>query len=101
MSRVLGGAAERLNAGISSPPRRETLSSVYHVVSGSGYSTVGESKLEWKTGDTFAVPSWYKYQHFANSGETVYLYRFDDKPMVTSLGFFREEGMDVEKLVSD
>lgn len=102
MSRVLGGAAERLNAGASSPPRRETLSSVYHVISGSGYSTVGESsKLVWKRGDTFAIPSWYKYQHFANSGETVYLYRFDDKPMITALGFFREEGMDVEKLVSD
>ncbi|KUL86055.1 hypothetical protein ZTR_06509 [Talaromyces verruculosus] len=101
VSRVLGGAAERLNAGTSSPPRRETLSSVYHVISGSGYSTVGDSKLEWKTGDTFAIPSWYKYQHFANPGETVYLYRFDDKPMITALGFFREEGMDVEKLVSD
>lgn len=102
MSRVLGGAAERLNRGTSSPPRRETASSVYHVISGSGSSAVGNTTLEWKTGDTFAIPAWNRYQHFASpEGETVYLYRFDDKPMLTSLGFFREEGMDVECLVSD
>ncbi|KAE8556998.1 hypothetical protein EYB25_001704 [Talaromyces marneffei] len=101
VSRVLGGAAERLNAKTSSPSRRETLSSVYHVISGSGYTTVGGTKLEWKTGDTFAIPSWHKYQHFANAVEMVYLYRFDDKPMITALGFFREEGVDVEKLVSE
>jgi gentisate 1,2-dioxygenase len=98
---VLGGAAERLDAGTSSPLRQETLSAVYHVVSGSGYSKVGDSTLVWKTGDTFSLPSWYKYQHFANAEETVYLYRFDDKPMITALGFYRTGDTDVESLVSD
>lgn len=70
-------------------PRQETVSSVYHVIAGSGYSTIGELKLEWKQGDTFCVPSWYRYQHYANSGSTVYLYRFDDKPMIEALGFYR------------
>jgi gentisate 1,2-dioxygenase len=81
-------------------PRRETASSVYHVVAGSGYSTVGEEKFEWKQGDTFCIPSWYPYQHFAGAEETVYLYRFDDRPMLEALGFYRWEGMDTETLVS-
>ncbi|KAL2844123.1 RmlC-like cupin domain-containing protein [Aspergillus pseudoustus] len=101
VSRVLGGCAERLNAGCSFPLRQETVSAVYHVISGSGRSQVGEQTLLWKSGDTFCVPSWYQYQHFADEGQTVYLYRFDDKPMITALGFYRSAGSDVEALVSE
>ncbi|KAJ5662861.1 hypothetical protein N7507_003592 [Penicillium longicatenatum] len=101
VSRIIGGCAERLNASTSSPARRESTSAVYHIIAGSGTSQVGDQTLTWKTGDTFCIPSWYKYQHFANEGETVYFYRFDDKPMITALGWYRTEGMDVESLVSD
>lgn len=100
VSKTLGPSAERINRGASSPPVRETASSVYHVIAGSGYSEIGGKKYEWRTGDTFCIPSWYKYQHFAGSSETVYLYRFDDKPMIKALGFYRWEGMDTETLVT-
>lgn len=100
VSKTLGPSAERINRGASSPPVRETASSVYHVIVGSGYSEIGGKKYEWRTGDTFCIPSWYKYQHFAGSSETVYLYRFDDKPMIKALGFYRWEGMDTETLVA-
>lgn len=79
---------------------QETASSVYHVISGSGYSTVGDTKIKWKQGDTFCVPAWHPYQHFADATETVYLYRFDDKPMLKALGFYRVAGVDTEKYVS-
>ncbi len=101
VSKIIGGSAERLNTGTASPVAQETASSVYHIVEGSGYSQINDKKVEWKKGDTFCIPSWYKYQHFANPGETVYLYRFDDKPMLKSLGFYRTAGIDVETLVSD
>ncbi|OCL03950.1 putative gentisate 1,2-dioxygenase [Glonium stellatum] len=100
VSKTLGPSAERINKGASSPPMRETASSVYHVIEGSGYSKIGGKKYEWKVGDTFCIPSWYRYQHFAGSGETAYLYRFDDKPMIKALGFYRWEGMDTETLVT-
>lgn len=100
VSRILGGSAERLNAGESSPPVRETASSVYHVVEGSGYTEVEGKKLTWERGDTFCIPSWHKYQHFASDGQTVYLYRFDDKPMLKALGFYRVEGSDTDALAS-
>lgn len=101
VSKTLGGSAERLNASTSSPLRQETSSAVYHVIEGSGYSDIGGKKIVWKKSDTFCIPSWYKYQHFAESGETVYLYRFDDKPMLKSLGFYREAGVDTETYISD
>ncbi|KAL1848662.1 hypothetical protein Plec18170_007972 [Paecilomyces lecythidis] len=101
VSRILGGSAERLSAGASSPSTQETASSVYHVVSGQGYSIIDGKKFEWKAGDTFAIPSWNRYQHFADASGSVYLYRFDDKPMLKSLGFYRTADMDVEGLVSE
>jgi gentisate 1,2-dioxygenase len=90
VSKIIGGSAERLDANALSPRRRETSSAVYHIISGSGYSLLGDDKIEWKAGDTFCLPSWIPYQHFA-SDETVYLYRFDDKPMLRALGFYRDE----------
>lgn len=101
MSRILGGSAERLSAGKYAPKIQETSSAVYHVVEGSGCSVIGGETKSWKKGDTFCIPAWYEYQHFADEGETVYLYRFDDKPMLKALGFYRVAGIDTETLVSD
>lgn len=101
MSTALGGAAERINAGTSSSAVRDTSSSVYHVVGGSGHSTIGDTSFTWKTGDTFCIPAWYKYQHFADSGETVYLFRFDDQPMLKALDFYRVDGEDFQARVSE
>jgi gentisate 1,2-dioxygenase len=100
VSKILGGLAERLNGGKSSPAIRETASSVYHVIEGRGYSVIGGKKFEWKKGDTFCVPAWYEYQHFADAAETVYLYRFDDKPMLKALGFYRTSSDDIEGLAT-
>lgn len=101
VSKILGGSAARLNSGTRSPCVQETASSVYHVVEGSGHSVIGDKTLHWKKGDTFCIPAWYPYEHFANGdSETVYLYRFDDKPMLRSLGFYRTSEDDLESLVS-
>ena len=70
--------------------RRETTSSVYHVIVGEGYSEIENERFDWKAGDTFCVPSWHRYRHFAQE-QTVYLYRFDDRPMIKALGFYRED----------
>ena len=99
VSRTIGLLAERINKGASSPPRRETVSSAYYVVSGTGYSKIGGRQFSWKGGDTFCIPSWYEYTHFAGR-ESVYLYRFDDRPILEALGFYWCEGMDTEALAS-
>lgn len=101
MSKILGGSAERVSSGTTSPAVRETASSVYHIIQGSGHSEINGQRFDWKQGDTFCVPAWNKYQHTAGPGENVYLYRFHDKPMLTALGFYRVEGTDTESLVSD
>ncbi|KAF2173953.1 hypothetical protein M409DRAFT_16223 [Zasmidium cellare ATCC 36951] len=94
VSKTLGSAAERLDGGATSPARQETASIVYHVTEGSGQSEVGEQVITWKRGDTFCVPCWYKYTHHASPGERVYLYRFDDRPMIKALGFYRADSVE-------
>jgi gentisate 1,2-dioxygenase len=101
VSRILGGSAARLSQGKSSPEIQETSSSVYHAIEGKGHSIIGDKTIRWKKGDTFCIPAWYKYQHFADESETVYLYRFDDRPMLKSLGFYRVASGDTEDLVSE
>jgi gentisate 1,2-dioxygenase len=100
VSLTLGGLAERLDAGKSSPVVLETASSVYHVIEGSGHTVINGKRYTWKKGDTFCVPTWHRYQHFADKEETVYLYRFDDKPMLKALGFYRVEGQSGNSLVT-
>ncbi|CAK7215091.1 hypothetical protein SBRCBS47491_002364 [Sporothrix bragantina] len=102
VSKILGGSAERLNAGKASAAIQETASSVYHVVEGSGHSVINGKTYTWKKGDTFCIPAWHAYRHVADEGDApTYLYRFDDKPMLRSLGFYRTSDMDVETLASD
>ena len=101
VSKTLGAAAERLEKGASSPAVRETASSVYHIVTGSGHTDIDGQTFQWKQGDTFCIPSWQKYQHFSDGAEDSYLFRIHDKPMLTSLGFYRVEGMDTESLVDE
>ncbi|CRK28363.1 hypothetical protein BN1708_015216 [Verticillium longisporum] len=61
---------------------------VYHVVEGLGHSIINGQRFNWKRGDTFCIPAWNAYEHHANDGVgAVYMYRFDDKPMLRSLGF--------------
>ncbi|GAC1402961.1 MAG: gentisate 1,2-dioxygenase [Candidatus Velthaea sp.] len=89
ISRIIGAAAERVDAGACAPRRRETASSVYHVHSGSGSTRVGETNLHWQQGDTFCVPSWAPFAHRAD--ERSYLFRFDDRPLVEAIGAYRAE----------
>lgn len=96
----MGGLAERVNAGKNSPAVLETASSVYHIIEGTGHTVIEGKEFTWKKGDTFCIPAWHRYQHFADKGETVYLYRFDDKPMLKSLGFYRVEGQSDESLIT-
>ena len=58
---------------------------------------IDDEKFEWKQCDTFCLPSWKRYQHFASAEDDAYLYRCDDLPMLKALGFYRVEGEDFDE----
>jgi gentisate 1,2-dioxygenase len=91
ISRTMGAQAERLNPGHLSPSRRETASAIYHVVAGSGASSIGDQTIEWTEHDTFVVPAWHAFSHANKGSETAYLVRYDDVPLLRALDVYRTE----------
>jgi gentisate 1,2-dioxygenase len=89
VSRTIGAFAERLDAGTKSPVRQSTASHVYVVHSGRGATRIGSSTICWEKGDTFAIPTWQRFEHEALDGPA-YLFCMDDRPMIDALGYYQE-----------
>ena len=97
LSPTLSAQAERISVGSSSPETQETVSFMYHVVEGEGYSTIlspgrkAADIIAWSPKDTFAVPAWSKVSHTCISTNTeAFLVAFNDRPMVETLGLWRD-----------
>lgn len=69
-----------------------------HVIEGRGKSLIAGKEYTWQQGDTFCIPAWHEYQHYASDKGTVYLYVCHDQPMLKSLGFYRTNNEDIEAL---
>ncbi|VBB73804.1 Putative gentisate 1,2-dioxygenase [Podospora comata] len=97
LSKTISGQAERINAGATTKKVRETVSFVYHVYEGEGYSTIvspegKEEKVQWKGKDTFAVPAWSIISHTCTQEcGSAYLFAVNDRPMVESLGLYKRQ----------
>ena len=94
---TIGCWVQLIPPGVTTKPQRHTSSTIYHVVQGEGVTSVGEKKavrddLNWGTKDCFFVPSWNWYQ-FRNksSKEPAIIFSVTDRPVLESLGLFREE----------
>lgn len=81
-----------IRPGVDTQAHRHTHSTVYHVVRGSGYSIVDDQKIEWTQGDTLAIPLWYKHSHHNPTSEDTVLFSYTDRPAITALGLWREQG---------
>ena len=75
---------------------------MYHVIEWPGRSVIVRGLvLEERRYFLCPFPSLHQYHHEAVVGETVHLYRLDDKPMLRALGFYRNASMVVATLVSE
>lgn len=91
ISATVGASALRLEPGAQTKPLRETASAVMHVYEGSGRTQVGDTTLEWKKGDTFALPAWLRAVHENTGSERAYLFRFDDRPLLSAINVLRSD----------
>ncbi|KAL2833705.1 RmlC-like cupin [Aspergillus cavernicola] len=95
VSTTIAANMERIEPGTVSAPRKETTNHIFQVHKGSGTTELvapdgARTTLAWGVGDNFCVPSWYEFTNRAtDSGETVYLFYFTDKPMQEKLGLWR------------
>jgi gentisate 1,2-dioxygenase len=71
--------------------RRVTGSSVFHVVQGKGRSVIEDKTFDWEKGDIIALPSWALHAHSNTGSEDAVLFSISDRPVLETLGFYREQ----------
>jgi len=94
---TIGCEMTRLSPGTRSPTVQKVGSSVFVVFRGRGASVIDGTRFEWGPGDSFVVPSWALVDHEA--AEPADLFSIDDRPMLESLGLFREAAHDSPQAV--
>ena len=83
---------QMLRAGERTKSHRHTSSTVYTCLEGSGQTIVGETTIEWRENDSFAIPPWAWHQHTnPRSDDRALLYSVSDAPLAQKLGLYREE----------
>jgi gentisate 1,2-dioxygenase len=86
---TMGFTAVMLRPGQAHRPPLRSSSSVFHVVSGCGVSTMNGHKFSWGPKDTFSCPVFANVEHQAN-GENAFLVRIHDAPLQERLGYYEE-----------
>jgi gentisate 1,2-dioxygenase len=90
---TLGYGAQLLRPGERTLPKRETVSTLYCVLSGRGTTDVAGQTLEWEENDIFVVPN-HLWRHHINGDpdNPAVLYTVSDKPLLQKLGHYRAQG---------
>ncbi len=96
--------AQMLRPGERTLPLKQTASLLCAAFEGSGYSIVGEERLEWQPFDTFAVPGgqWCEHVNASDTNPAI-LFVASDEPTLKALSFYQKHGKtkdgDVARLV--
>lgn len=73
----------------------ESHDQIFHCISGAGKTIVKDPRtgeatiLTWEFADTWAIPTWWTFQHVADAGSTAYLLNVHDRPLLDNLRFYR------------
>lgn len=86
--KVLGFTATMLRPGAVIRPRKRSSSAVFHVIKGSGRTTINGETVEWSKKDTFSAPVFAEIDHEVD--EEAFLIRVHDAPMQEKLGYYEE-----------
>jgi gentisate 1,2-dioxygenase len=82
---------QMLRPGEHTQAHRHVCCTNYHVIEGSGYSLVGDRRLEWEDKDVFTVPTWTFHEHVNTGSWPAFLFSFSDAPVMKALELYREE----------
>lgn len=85
---TMGFTAMMLPKGGGDSPAKRSASSIFHVVRGSGSTTVNGKVINWSAKDTFSVPVFAELDHLAD--EESFLVRVHDRPLQEKLGYYEE-----------
>ncbi len=86
---TMGVHIERLESGSRTRRQRSTVDHVFVVLEGNGETMVGDDRVEWEFGDTFAIPAWNKYEH--NAASDAVIFDLSDEPLKRFSHYYRFE----------
>jgi gentisate 1,2-dioxygenase len=84
---------QMLRPGERLAAHRHTGSAVYYVVRGAGESIIDGCRYSWSPGDVITLPSWALHEHANPGREPAVLFSIQDRPVLESLGLYREEAL--------
>jgi gentisate 1,2-dioxygenase len=85
---IMGFTAMMLAGGHTETPPRRSSSAVFHVVRGSGRTTVNGETMNWVAKDTFSAPVFAQISHEAK--EETFMIEVHDRPLQKKLGYYEE-----------
>ncbi|HXQ49476.1 MAG TPA: cupin domain-containing protein [Stellaceae bacterium] len=89
---TLDYSAQLLRPSETTRWKRETASTLYCAIAGSGATEVAGSRLEWLMGDFFVVPNFLWRRHVnAGAGDAI-LYAVSDQPLLEKIAQYRAQG---------
>jgi len=83
---------QMLRPGEKTLALKQSASLVCSPFEGSGYSMVGDKKMEWSQFDTFAVPGGTWCEHVNNSDKPAILFVASDEPTLKALALYQKHG---------
>jgi gentisate 1,2-dioxygenase len=89
---TLDYSAQLLRPGETTRLKRETASTLYTVLEGSGFTEIAGQKFEWSRNDIFVVPNFLWRRHVNIGKSDAVLYSVSDGPLMEKIGQYRAQG---------
>jgi gentisate 1,2-dioxygenase len=92
-------SAQLLRPGEQTQLKRETASTMYVVMEGTGYTEVGDERLEWGRNDILVAPNFLWRRHVNTGPGDAVLYAVSDAALLRNIGHYRAQGMHAGSVV--
>jgi gentisate 1,2-dioxygenase len=89
---TLAYAAQLLRPGEETRGKRETASTMYTVIEGSGATEIAGRRFDWEKNDIFVVPNFLWRRHVNTGAGDAVLYSVSDAPLMEKIGQYRAQG---------
>jgi gentisate 1,2-dioxygenase len=92
VNRTLNYSAQLIRPGETTQFKRETCSTLFTVIEGTGVTEVGDQAFEWEPNDLFVVPNFLWRRHVNTSKGDAILYAISDESLMRNIGQYRAQG---------
>ena len=98
---TLAYSAHLLRPGERTQEKRETASTLYTVIEGSGATEIAGQRFDWQKNDIFVVPNFLWRRHVNTGTGDAVLYAISDAPLMDKIGQYRAQGRAADGTVSE